>query len=49
VSAVEHVNTRDLPETVASLRAPARDAGLAGPTELFRDATGFHRLLAFET
>jgi len=47
--AVEHVTQRDIPETVESLTALARDAGLAGPTELFRDATGFHRLLAFET
>lgn len=47
--AVEHVMQRDIPETVESLTALAHDAGLAGPTELFRDATGFHRLLAFET
>ena len=46
-SAVEHVNQRDIPETVESLTAMARDAGLTGPTELFRDTTGFHRLLAF--
>jgi len=46
-TAVEHVNQRDIPETVGSLTALAREAGLAGPVELFRDATGFHRLLAF--
>lgn len=47
-SAVEHVHQRDIPESVESLTAMARDAGLAGAAELFRDDTGFHRLLVFE-
>lgn len=47
-STVEHVTQRDFPETTAALSAMAREAGFREePRELFRDATGFHRLLAF--
>jgi SAM-dependent methyltransferase len=44
---IEHVTQRDFPETGEALSALARDAGFSEPQELFRDATGFHRLVAF--
>ena len=44
----EHVLGRDFPETAEAIRVMAREAGLPRePAELFRDDTGFHRLLAF--
>lgn len=44
----EHVIGRDFPETGEAIRDMAREAGLTRePSELFRDSTGFHRLLAF--
>lgn len=46
-STVEHVTQRDFPEDSTALAAMARQAGFLVPQELFRDATGFHRLLAF--
>jgi 2-polyprenyl-3-methyl-5-hydroxy-6-metoxy-1,4-benzoquinol methylase len=46
-STVEHVTQRDFPEASQALAAMAREAGFLEPQELFRDATGFHRLLAF--
>lgn len=46
-STIEHVTQRDFPETSEVLSAMAREAGFQGPQELFRDITGFHRLLAF--
>lgn len=47
-SVIAHVTERDYPETSAGLFDMARAAGWSGqPQELFRDATGFHRLLAF--
>lgn len=49
-STTEHVVQRDFPETAAVIGSMARDAGFgAEPRELARDATGFHRLLAFTT
>lgn len=44
---IEHVTRRDYPETQESLSAMARGARFSEPQELFRDATGFHRLMAF--
>lgn len=47
-STTQHVMQRDFPETNEALAAMAREAGFRdGPRELFQDATGFHRLLAF--
>lgn len=46
-STIEHVTQRDFPESIEALAAMAREAGFMEPPELFRDATGFHRLLAF--
>ena len=47
-SAIEHVTQRDFPETSDVIFEMARAGGLhQEPRELFRDATGFHRLLAF--
>ena len=46
-STIEHVTQRDVPETIPALTAMAGQAGFPEPQELFRDATGFHRLLAF--
>ena len=47
-SVIAHVTERDYPETGAGLFDLALEAGWSGqPQELFRDATGFHRLLAF--
>jgi SAM-dependent methyltransferase len=47
-STTEHVLQRDFPETLEVIQAMAREAGFQGePRELFRDATGFHRLQAF--
>lgn len=47
-STVEHVTHRDFPETEATIAEMAHEAGFHPPPhELFRDATGFHRLLAF--
>jgi SAM-dependent methyltransferase len=44
----EHVRTRDIPETPATLARMAADAGLAGDGEpLYRDSAGFHVLLRF--
>lgn len=49
-STTEHVVQRDFPETADAIGCMARDAGFRDePRELFRDATGFHRLLAFTT
>jgi SAM-dependent methyltransferase len=45
-STTEHVTQRDFPESSEALAAMAREAGFQEPQELFRDATGFHRLLA---
>lgn len=44
---VEHVTQRDFPETSQTLTELAASAGFQGLQELFRDATGFHRLVAF--
>lgn len=45
---IQHVTQRDFPETGEAAGEMARDAGfLREPQELFRDVTGFHRLLAF--
>lgn len=46
-STTEHVIQRDFPESIEALAAMAREAGFQEPMELFRDATGFHRVLAF--
>jgi hypothetical protein len=46
-STTQHVTQRDFPESKEALAAMAREAGFLEPQELFRDATGFHRLLAF--
>ena len=47
-STTQHVTQRDFPETSEALAAMAVEAGFGQePEELFRDATGFHRLLAF--
>lgn len=47
-STIEHVTQRDYPETGEAISDMAHEAGFAqDPQELFRDATGFHRLLAF--
>ena len=47
-STTEHVLQRDFPETLEGIHRMARDAGFQGePRELFRDATGFHRLMVF--
>jgi len=47
-STSEHVTQRDFPETTEDLFAMSREAGFRGePRELFRDAAGFHRLVAF--
>jgi SAM-dependent methyltransferase len=44
----DHVIERDYPETAESLAALAAGGGFTtAPGELFRDATGFHRLLVF--
>lgn len=46
-STTQHVTQRDFPETSEAISAMAREAGFREePQELFRDATGFHRLLA---
>lgn len=43
-----HVTAHDYPETLDGLRAMAAEAGFeAAPRELFCDASGFYRLLAF--
>lgn len=50
VSTTEHVVQRDFPETIATIRELAREAGFRNePRELFCDATGFHRLFSFTT
>ena len=47
-STTEHVLQRDFPETLEVTQGMAREAGFQGePRELFRDATGFHRLFVF--
>jgi len=46
-STSEHVTQRDFPESIEALAAMAREADFQYPRELFRDATGFHRLMAF--
>ena len=47
-STTEHVLQRDFPETAGAIQAFSRKAGFPdAPQELFRDATGFHRLMAF--
>lgn len=47
-STVAHVTQRDFPEPSEAISAMAREAGFREPQELFRDATGFHRLLVLE-
>jgi hypothetical protein len=45
---IEHVTQRDFPETAEAVRTMALAAGFGVESqELFRDATGFHRLMAF--
>lgn len=45
---IEHLESHDHPETVADLGAIAAAAGFApAPHDLFHDAAGFYRLLAF--
>jgi SAM-dependent methyltransferase len=45
--AIEHVRQRDFPETVEIVRELTGAAGFCDePLELFRDGSGFHRLLA---
>jgi SAM-dependent methyltransferase len=47
-STTEHVVQRDFPETLGAIEAMSREAGFQDmPQELYRDATGFHRLLGF--
>jgi tRNA (cmo5U34)-methyltransferase len=47
-STTEHVMQRDFPESSDALSAMARQAGFGQePQELFRNSTGFHRLMAF--
>jgi len=47
-STIEHVAQRDFPETGEAVAAMALEAGFRQrPRELFRDTTGFHRLMAF--
>jgi hypothetical protein len=47
-STTEHVTQRDFPESAEDVCEMAREAGFQlVPRELTRDATGFHRLLAF--
>lgn len=47
-STTQHVLQRDFPETLGEILGMARKAGFqAEPRELFRDATGFHRLMVF--
>jgi SAM-dependent methyltransferase len=46
-STIEHVTQRDFPETSEVVSALAREAAFQEPQELFRDKTGFHRLMAF--
>lgn len=47
-STIEHVTQRDFPEAAGMLHEMALAAGFGRePQELFRDATGFHRLMAF--
>lgn len=47
-STIEHVTQQDFPETAEDVCEIAREAGFhIAPQELFRDSTGFHRLLAF--
>lgn len=47
-STIDHVTQRDFPETAETIFEAARAAGFqSAPQELFRDTTGFHRLLAF--
>lgn len=47
-STIEHITQRDFPETNDAVCDMAREAGFReGSRELFRDAAGFHRLLAF--
>lgn len=49
-STIEHVTQRDFPDSAATIAEMAGAAGFCQePRELFRDATGFHRLLAFTT
>lgn len=44
---IEHVTQRDFPEAAETIFDMGREAGFRDePRELFRDATGFHRLLA---
>ena len=46
-STTEHITQRDFPETGDTISALALEAGFGRrPQELFRDATGFHRLMA---
>jgi len=48
-STIEHVTQRDFPETGEAISAMARGAGFGHePREPFRDATGYHRLMAFQ-
>ena len=44
---VDHIRARDYPEEQDVFVQLGRDAGLSGGAELWRDHTGFHRLLKF--
>jgi hypothetical protein len=47
-STIDHVTQRDFPETSDAVLEMASAGGFhQEPRELFRDAIGFHRLLAF--
>jgi hypothetical protein len=47
-STTQHVRERGFAETLGQILGMAREAGFQGePRELFRDATGFHRLMVF--
>ncbi|MFT5470359.1 MAG: ubiquinone/menaquinone biosynthesis C-methylase UbiE [Verrucomicrobiales bacterium] len=43
----EHIRGRDFPEEQGEFVELARQAGLSGGDELWRDHTGFHRLIRF--
>ncbi|MEM7013976.1 MAG: class I SAM-dependent methyltransferase [Verrucomicrobiota bacterium] len=44
---VDHISTRDYPEVQSEFIQLGHDAGLYGGAELWRDQTGFHRLIQF--
>lgn len=47
-SIIDHIRARDFPEDQATFVQLGRDACLRGGEELWRDHTGFHRLLSFQ-